>query len=93
VPQIFRYDKERAALSRPRICISSKRAFRRDVANDRDSESGDCPNDDRSYDYGEPEHHRCAESKSQPEASANASRVSRGGERRRHLGQRVNVLG
>jgi hypothetical protein len=77
----------------PHLPQRSKRAFRRDVAKDRDSEPGDCPNDGRSYDYGEPEHHRCAESKSQPEASANASRVSRGGERRRHLGQRVNVLG
>jgi hypothetical protein len=91
---MFRYDKKRAALSRPpHLHQRSKERLRRDVANDRDSEPGDCPNDDRSYDYGEPEHHRCAESKSQPEASANASRVSRGGERRRHLGQRVNVLG
>jgi hypothetical protein len=61
---MFRYDKKRVALSRPRILHQrSKSAFRRDVANDRDSESGDCPNDDRSYDYCEPKHQRCAESK------------------------------
>jgi hypothetical protein len=42
----------------PHLPQRSKRAFRRDVAKDRDSEPGDCPNGGRSYDYGEPERAR-----------------------------------
>jgi hypothetical protein len=36
------------------------------VANDRDNETGDSPNDDRCTDYGEAEHQRRAESERQP---------------------------
>jgi hypothetical protein len=51
------------------------RALRWHVAKNDDSDRGDCPNDDRSNDYGDSEHRRRAESQCQPEASANGSRL------------------
>jgi hypothetical protein len=51
------------------------------VANDRDNETGDSPNDDRCTDYGEAKHQRRAESEQQPaeRGKADATRKHQSG--------------
>ena len=67
------------------MCSTTRRSWR-PISNERDSDPGDYPNDDRSNDHGGSEHHCRAELERQREARANRPRVNRGGAPRRQLG-------